>query len=39
MKRSRFVEEQIMEILKEHQAGLCAKKLCRKPGVSDATNY
>ncbi len=39
MKRSRFSEEQIIEILKEHQAGLGAKELCRKHGVSDATFY
>jgi len=39
MKRSRFSEEQINGILKEHQAGLGAKELCRKHGVSDATFY
>ena len=39
MKRSRFSEEQIIGILKEHQAGLGAKELCRKHGVSDATLY
>lgn len=39
MKRSRFSEEQIIGILKEHQAGLAAKELCRKHGVSDATFY
>jgi putative transposase len=39
MKRSRFSEEQIIGILKEHQAGLGAKDLCRKHGVSDATFY
>ncbi len=39
MKRSRFREEQIIGILKEHQAGLGAKELCRKHGVSDATFY
>jgi putative transposase len=39
MKRSRFSEEQIMGILKEHWAGLGAKELCRKHGVSDATVY
>lgn len=39
MKRSRFNEEQIIGILKEHQAGLGAKELCRKHGVSDATFY
>ena len=39
MKRSRFSEEQIIGILKEHQAGLGAKELCRKHGISDATFY
>ena len=39
MKRSRFSEEQILGILKEHQAGLSAAELCRKHGVSDATFY
>lgn len=39
MKRSRFTEEQIIGILKEYQAGLGAKELCRKHGVSDATFY
>lgn len=39
MKRSRFSEEQIIGMLKEHQAGLGAKELCRKHGVSDATFY
>jgi transposase-like protein len=37
--RSRFREEQIIGILKEHQAGLSAQELCRKYGVSDATFY
>lgn len=39
MKRSRFSEEQIIGILKEHQAGLTAAELCRKHGISDATFY
>lgn len=39
MKRSRFSEEQIIGILKEHQAGLSAADLYRKHGVSDATFY
>jgi len=39
MKRSRFSEEQIIGILKEHQAGMTAVELCRKHGVSDATFY
>ena len=39
MKRSRFSEEQIIGILKEHQAGMSAANLCRKHGISDATFY
>ncbi len=39
MKRSRFSEEQIIGILKEHQAGATAADLCRRHGVSDATFY
>jgi len=39
MRRSRYPEEQIIGILKEHQAGLPAAELCRKYGVSDATFY
>lgn len=39
MMRSRFTEEQIIGILKEHQAGLSAAELCRKHGISDATFF
>ena len=39
MKRSRFSEEQIIGILKEHQAGVPAAEICRKHGISDATFY
>ena len=39
MKRSRFTEDQIMGILKEHEAGVSVADLCRKHGVSDATVY
>ena len=38
MKR-RFSEEQIIGILKEHEAGVSAKELCRKHGMSDASFY
>jgi len=39
MKRSRFSEEQIIGILKEHEAGIPVSELCRKHGVSDASIY
>ncbi len=39
MKRSRFTEEQIIGVLKKHQAGMSAADLCRKHGISDATFY
>jgi putative transposase len=39
MRRSRYTEEQIIGILKQHQAGLGAKELCRKHGISEATFY
>ncbi len=39
MRKSRFSEEQIIGILKEHQAGMSAAELCRKHGISDATFY
>jgi putative transposase len=39
MKRSRFTEEQIIGILKEHEAGISVSDLCRKHGVSDASIY
>ena len=38
MKR-RFTEEQIIEILKENEAGVPVKELCRKYCMSDATYY
>ena len=39
MKRSRFSEEQIIGILKEHESGVAVADLCRKHGVSDASIY
>ncbi|MEH2475585.1 putative transposase [Nitrobacteraceae bacterium AZCC 2161] len=34
MKRSRFSEEQMIGILKEHEAGVTVADLCRKYGAS-----
>ena len=39
MHKSRSSEEQIIGILKEHQAGLSAAGICRRHGISDATFY
>jgi putative transposase len=39
MKRNRFTDEQIIGILKEHEAGMPVSELCRKHGVSDASIY
>ena len=39
MKRSRFSEEQIIAILKEHEAGMPTADVCRRHGISSATFY
>jgi putative transposase len=39
MKRSRFTEEQIIGMLKEHEAGMKTAEVCRKHGISEATFY
>jgi len=39
MRKSRYSQEQIIGILKEHQAGIGVAELCRRHGISDATFY
>lgn len=39
MKRKRFTEEQIIGILREHEAGTKTADLARKHGLSEATLY
>jgi len=39
LKKSRFTETQIISILKEVDAGMLVKDICRKHGISDATYY
>ncbi len=39
MKRSRFSEEKIIEVLREHEAGATVADLCRKHGMSSASFY
>ena len=39
MRNARFTEEQIIGILKEHDAGAKAEDLCRRHGISGTTFY
>ena len=39
MKRKRFIEEQIIGVLKEQELGARTADLCRKHGISEATFY
>jgi putative transposase len=39
MKRARFSEEQIIEVLKEAEGGTKVTEFCRRHGISDAAFY
>ena len=39
MKKSRFTEEQIVGFIKQAEAGMPVKELCRTGGFSDASFY
>jgi len=39
MRSSRFSEEQMIAILKEHEAGMPTAEVCRRHGISGATFY
>jgi putative transposase len=39
MKKSRFSEQQIINILKQADAGMKVQDLCRQYGISNATYY
>ena len=39
MKRKRFTEEQIVGVLREHEAGATARENCRRHGISEQTLY
>jgi putative transposase len=39
MKKTRFTETQIVSILKQQEAGIPTKEICRQNGISEATFY
>ena len=39
MRKSRFTDEQIIEVLRLHAAGAKASEVCRQHGISETTLY
>ena len=39
MKQTRFTDEQIIAMIREHESGVKTADICRKYGLSDATFY
>ena len=39
MKKSKFTESQIIQMLKSHESGRAVMDICREHGISDATFY
>jgi putative transposase len=39
MRKSRFSEQQIIGMIREHESGMSTLEVCRKHGISDATFY
>ena len=39
MKKTRFTESQILDVLKQVESGMKVDDVCRKAGISSATYY